>query len=234
MWPGRSGSQVSLLHWAYLSLVPPPLSTLTQVVTLTTYRSGQLRGYSCFLFYLMEITKKSTVLLWFWFCFKELNGVWFLTFKKPLKVSECLVNPLCFWTRLGFKIYFNYPIMGLAGKDELHWQIIIQQTEVLPVVFPIFFLHFNRRSLWSSISALLRNNIISSYDSGARNDLVIGVLTTTTRGTMDKFCTINRPWNFGFNIAKIKGGLQWSTPGEILTKSAPSSKHLLQEYSATT
>ena len=63
-------------------------------------------------------------------CFKELNGGLILKvdiFKqKPLKVFECLVNPLCLSTQLGFQIYFNYPIMGLTSKDETPLTDIIQ------------------------------------------------------------------------------------------------------------
>ena len=144
-WCGVAGS-------VWLTGLAPPLGLSISSPSTTQYTHTSSHTHHIpvrpaswiFLFFILSdgnYKKKSAVLLWFWFCFKELNGVWFLTFKKPLKVSECLVNPLCFWTRLGFKIYFNYPIMGLAGKDELHWQIIIQQTEVLPVVFPQFFFY---------------------------------------------------------------------------------------------
>ena len=93
-----------------------------------------------FLLFLKEITKNlvvhflacAVVLV---ICFKELNGGLILKvdiFKqKPLKVFECLVNPLCLSTQLGFQIYFNYHGIGQQGQDcETPLTDIIQQAEV--------------------------------------------------------------------------------------------------------
>ena len=69
-------------------------------------------------------------------CFKELNGGLILKvdiFKqKPLKVFECLVNPLCLSTQLGFQIYFNYHGIGQQGQEceTPLTDILIQQAEV--------------------------------------------------------------------------------------------------------